>query len=132
MLAMVQVAHTSTHLPRCCPACSPFSYALRAIVINEMTNDRWSAAAPGNPHHFTLGEEGLDTFGFFTERYWIWVGVCSCTSTAGVLLYVFCVCPVCAFGCRSCCYAAEESQVVGQCTSLQCVVSGVLSSGQSA
>lgn len=53
---------------------SPFSYALRAIVINEMTNERWSAPAPGNPYGLTLGEEGLHTFGFYTERYWIWVG----------------------------------------------------------
>lgn len=55
-------------------ACSPFSYALRAIVVYEMTHDRWSAPAPGNPQQLTLAEEGLDTFGFFTERYWIWVG----------------------------------------------------------
>jgi hypothetical protein len=43
-------------------------------VVNEMTHQRWSAPAPGNPQGLTLGEEGLDTFGFYTERYWIWVG----------------------------------------------------------
>lgn len=53
---------------------SPFSYALRAVVINEMTQERWSAPAPGNPQGLTLGEEGLETFGFYTERFWIWVG----------------------------------------------------------
>jgi hypothetical protein len=53
---------------------SPFSYALRAIVVNEMTQPRWSRPAPGNPDGLTLGEEGLHTFGFYTERFWIWVG----------------------------------------------------------
>lgn len=43
-------------------------------MVNEMTQARWSAPAPGNPQGLTLGEEGLETFGFFTERYWIWIG----------------------------------------------------------
>jgi hypothetical protein len=79
----VCATHTRMHITstqqlstqcRCCAACSPFSYSLRAIVINEMTHDRWSAPAPGNPHYLTLGQEGLETFGFFTEHFWIWVG----------------------------------------------------------
>jgi hypothetical protein len=41
-----------------------------------MTNERWSAKAPGNPYGLTMGEEGLETFGFYTERFWIWAGKC--------------------------------------------------------
>ena len=47
---------------------SPFSWALRGIVVSEMTADRWSAPAPGNAAGLTLGEEGLATFGFTSER----------------------------------------------------------------
>lgn len=57
---------------------SPFSWALRAIAINEMSAERWSAPAPGNPKGLTLGEEGLDTFGFFSSRVWIWAGFAYC------------------------------------------------------
>jgi hypothetical protein len=53
---------------------SPFSWALRAIAINEMSAERWAAKAPGNPKGLTLGEEGLDTFGFYHSRAWIWAG----------------------------------------------------------
>ncbi|WIA20601.1 hypothetical protein OEZ85_004985 [Tetradesmus obliquus] len=53
---------------------SPFSWALRAIAINEMSAERWARKAPGNAKGLTLGEEGLDTFGFFHNRAWIWAG----------------------------------------------------------
>jgi hypothetical protein len=39
------------------------------------SNPRWQELAPGNKHNQTLGEEGLETFGFFLERYWIWAGI---------------------------------------------------------
>lgn len=51
---------------------TPFSYSLRAMVINEFTSPAWSEeVAPGQ----TLGDQALASFGFFTEPYWIWVGV---------------------------------------------------------
>lgn len=83
------VCKLMTGLPAsaCCPAASipgwwiwayyisPYSWALRAIAINEMTSKRWEALAPGNPMGLTLGQEGLDTFGLFSSRAWIWAGV---------------------------------------------------------
>lgn len=51
---------------------SPFAYALRAIVINEMTSSKWDApTSSGVP----TGISALDSFGFFTDRKWIWIGV---------------------------------------------------------
>eukprot|EP00192_Tetraselmis_astigmatica_P001759 CAMPEP_0117657340 /NCGR_PEP_ID=MMETSP0804-20121206/5278_1 /TAXON_ID=1074897 /ORGANISM="Tetraselmis astigmatica, Strain CCMP880" /LENGTH=1545 /DNA_ID=CAMNT_0005463787 /DNA_START=295 /DNA_END=4932 /DNA_ORIENTATION=- len=44
---------------------SPFAYAIRAFVINEMTSPKW-----GN-----LGMLALESFDFATERYWIWAGI---------------------------------------------------------
>lgn len=50
--------------------CSPFAYALRAVVVNEMTSKQWSA-----PHNVTnpadmrsVGQASLESFGFFTDR----------------------------------------------------------------
>lgn len=50
---------------------SPFSYSLRAMVINEMTGPSWrepnDAADPtGN----TVGQEALQSFDFYTDRKW--------------------------------------------------------------
>lgn len=46
---------------------SPFSWGLRAIVINEMTAPVWSEPAGFMPGH-TRGEAALLSFGFFTEK----------------------------------------------------------------
>lgn len=53
---------------------SPFAYALRSLVINEMTSPQWSQpVAPGSP--LSIGVASLESFGFYTDPYWIWVGV---------------------------------------------------------
>jgi len=44
---------------------SPFAYAIRAFVINEMTAPRWEMR----------GVVALEGFDFFTESWWIWAGV---------------------------------------------------------
>lgn len=51
---------------------SPFSFAIRALAINEMTSPQWGQQL-GNGR--TVGEEALLNFGFFTDRIWIWMGV---------------------------------------------------------
>uniref|UniRef100_A0A7S3UDR3 ABC transporter domain-containing protein n=1 Tax=Picocystis salinarum TaxID=88271 RepID=A0A7S3UDR3_9CHLO len=50
---------------------SPYAYAIRALVINEMTSPRWGETNDGE----TVGETVLLSFGFFTDRIWIWIGV---------------------------------------------------------
>lgn len=50
---------------------SPYAYAIRALVINEMTSPRWGEMYNGE----TIGETVLLSFGFFTDRIWIWMGV---------------------------------------------------------
>ncbi|KAK9829450.1 hypothetical protein WJX72_005937 [[Myrmecia] bisecta] len=53
---------------------SPFAYALRALVINEMTSPDWSApVSPGAS--ISVGVASLESFGFYTDRKWIWVGI---------------------------------------------------------
>ncbi|DBB03271.1 TPA: hypothetical protein ACH3X3_010666 [Trebouxia sp. C0006] len=52
---------------------SPFAYGLRGVVINEMTSPGWDAIQAGTTE--TVGVYSLKEFGFFTERYWIWIGV---------------------------------------------------------
>ena len=47
---------------------SPFAYGLRAIVINEMTAPSWSYADATTPPGSTVGIQGLQSFGFQTER----------------------------------------------------------------
>ncbi|KAK9907686.1 hypothetical protein WJX75_008105 [Coccomyxa subellipsoidea] len=54
---------------------SPFAYGLRAIVINEMTAPSWSYADATTPPGSTVGIQGLQSFGFQTERMWIWIGI---------------------------------------------------------
>jgi hypothetical protein len=39
-----------------------------------MSSARWSGVAPGNPQGLSLGQEGLQTFGFYSSRAWIWAG----------------------------------------------------------
>lgn len=56
---------------------SPIAYALRGIAVNELTSYRWSAPVrPGSST--TIGEAGLESLAFFTERKWIWIGVGYC------------------------------------------------------
>ncbi|MEW5298072.1 MAG: hypothetical protein WDW36_001233 [Sanguina aurantia] len=53
---------------------SPFSWALRAVVINEMTSPAWQGPDPSDPSS-SIGVTSLLSFDFFTETYWIWAGV---------------------------------------------------------
>lgn len=55
---------------------SPFAYALRAVVINEMTSPGWDAIQAGSSE--TVGVYSLKSFGFFTERS----GPCAVLQTA--------------------------------------------------
>ena len=55
---------------------SPFSWAVRSVVVNEFMDPKWtgipvSAATPD----VSVGQSVLDTFGFYTERFWVWAGV---------------------------------------------------------
>ncbi|MEW5297917.1 MAG: hypothetical protein WDW36_001095 [Sanguina aurantia] len=53
---------------------SPFSYALRALCINELTSPRWDFAVSATDPT-SLGHSVLLAFDFFTDRKWIWIGV---------------------------------------------------------
>ena len=53
---------------------SPFAWGVRALVVNEFTSPRWNMPAAWAPGR-TVGEEALASFGFFTDRRWIWGGV---------------------------------------------------------
>lgn len=44
---------------------NPLSYGIRSLVVNELTQPAWGAAGPAL----------LESFGFYTNRYWIWIGV---------------------------------------------------------
>jgi len=52
---------------------SPYAYAVRALVINELTSPAWSS--PSVTPGVTLGEATLHAFDFYTEQHWIWIGV---------------------------------------------------------
>ncbi|KXZ50448.1 hypothetical protein GPECTOR_16g622 [Gonium pectorale] len=56
---------------------SPFAYALRCLVVNEMVSPKWQnvPAPPGMPPGLSLGDAALQSFDFYTERKWIWIGV---------------------------------------------------------
>lgn len=59
---------------------SPFAWALRAFAINELTSPKWTDLPypdnpDGSPSNMSLGEGALLSFGFFTERYWIWANI---------------------------------------------------------
>ncbi|KAK9864221.1 hypothetical protein WJX84_010123, partial [Apatococcus fuscideae] len=58
---------------------SPFAYALRAVVINEMRSPNWqqpnNATVVGGP---TVGEAALQSFEFQTETVWIWTPLLQC------------------------------------------------------
>jgi ABC-type lipoprotein export system ATPase subunit len=47
---------------------NPLAYAVRGLAINELTAPRWGPQGPAV----------LESFGFFTEQSWIWVGVAFC------------------------------------------------------
>ena len=46
-------------------AFNPLPYGIRALCINEMMTPAWGAAGPAI----------LETFGLYTDRKWIWIGV---------------------------------------------------------
>ncbi|KAG2425086.1 hypothetical protein HXX76_013995 [Chlamydomonas incerta] len=55
---------------------SPYGYALRALVINEMVSPKWqNVPAPGGPPDLSMGDAALLSFDFYTTRDWIWIGV---------------------------------------------------------
>ena len=56
----------STQLMHGLCACSPFAYALRAVVVNEMTSSQWAERASNGRQ--TVGQASLESFGFFTNR----------------------------------------------------------------
>ncbi|MEW5312137.1 MAG: hypothetical protein WDW38_003787 [Sanguina aurantia] len=51
---------------------SPFSYALRALCINELTSPRWDFAVSATDPTY-MGHSVLLAFDFFTDRKWIWL-----------------------------------------------------------
>ncbi|KAG1677137.1 hypothetical protein FOA52_000943 [Chlamydomonas sp. UWO 241] len=53
---------------------SPYSWAVRAMVVNEMTSPDWSEPAPRDPS-LTMGQFSLNIFSFQPEYYWVWAGV---------------------------------------------------------
>ncbi|KAG2432130.1 hypothetical protein HXX76_009056 [Chlamydomonas incerta] len=53
---------------------SPFAWALRCVVINEFTSQRWGYPSPLTPD-MTTGEEALASFDFFTTWEWYWGGI---------------------------------------------------------
>ncbi|PNW84179.1 hypothetical protein CHLRE_04g224500v5 [Chlamydomonas reinhardtii] len=55
---------------------SPYAFAVRALVINEMVSPKWqNVPAPGGPPGMSLGDAALLSFDFYTTREWIWIGV---------------------------------------------------------
>jgi hypothetical protein len=56
---------------------SPFSWAFRALVVNEFTYaSSWGQPInPANPSGPSIGDAALDAFGFFHDRFWIWAAV---------------------------------------------------------
>eukprot|EP00892_Ulva_mutabilis_P008760 jgi/Ulvmu1/6256/UM028_0114.1 len=52
---------------------SPLSWGLQAIVINEMTQDRWKGPLPADPTR-TVGETALQAFDMRSDREFIWWG----------------------------------------------------------
>ncbi|KAK9826588.1 hypothetical protein WJX74_004476 [Apatococcus lobatus] len=68
---------------------SPFAYALRAVVINEMRSPNWqqpnNATVVGGP---TVGEAALQSFEFQTETVWIWYGIAFLLGCIALLMAV--------------------------------------------
>ena len=53
---------------------NPVAWAVRALSISELTSPAWSAPAVADPS-VSEGVYVLQTYGFYTEKYWIWLGV---------------------------------------------------------
>ena len=53
---------------------SPFAWGVRGVCINELMSRKWDIPLDHDPSS-TVGELALTSFGFYTERYWIWAGV---------------------------------------------------------
>lgn len=53
---------------------SPYSWGMRSLVINEFTAPPWRTPDPSNPGQ-TIGDTALESFAFYTDRFWIWCGV---------------------------------------------------------
>ena len=45
--------------------CNPLAWAMRALIINEMTSSRWDYPVPG---YATAGEAVLDAFGVPSDQ----------------------------------------------------------------
>eukprot|EP00877_Chromochloris_zofingiensis_P010755 jgi/Chrzof1/5933/Cz16g21030.t1 len=54
---------------------SPFAYGIRSVIVNEFTAPVWSDPMPGTNGQYNVGEAVLLSFGFFTDRSWIWGGI---------------------------------------------------------
>lgn len=52
---------------------SPLSWGLQAIMINEMTQERWEQPLPADPSR-TIGITALQTFDMRSDRAYIWWG----------------------------------------------------------
>lgn len=69
---------------------SPYAWAMRSLVINEMTSPSWDAldSKSLSPEPPTVGETSLASFGFYSERYWIWAGVGYLFGASLVVLWI--------------------------------------------
>jgi hypothetical protein len=52
---------------------SPFSWAIRAVAVNEMSTPAWSYLPPGQS--LTAGQLALQSYDFFYGTQWIWASV---------------------------------------------------------
>ncbi|KAG1677139.1 hypothetical protein FOA52_000945 [Chlamydomonas sp. UWO 241] len=66
---------------------SPYSWAMRALAINEMTSNDWTETSALDPSQ-TVGQYALVSFNFQFEMFWIWAGV-------GYLFGIAFVCTMC-------------------------------------
>lgn len=52
---------------------SPFSWAIRAVAITEMSAERWQYMMPGES--LPAGQQALQAFDFFSGQEWVWAGL---------------------------------------------------------
>ncbi|EFJ46421.1 hypothetical protein VOLCADRAFT_93195 [Volvox carteri f. nagariensis] len=67
--------------------CNPMAWALRSMVINELTAAPWGTPAVdfGRPD-ITIGQYSLLARGFYTEWRWVWAGIGTVMGLSLVLL----------------------------------------------
>ncbi|GBF90608.1 ABC transporter G family member protein [Raphidocelis subcapitata] len=70
---------------------SPFSWAVRAILVNEFSAPDWQLPIPGAAPGLTVGHAALDTFGIFHDKFWIWAGVAYLLALFAVLSGLLCL-----------------------------------------